>query len=74
MVTISCDVCKKKVENSMYGRNFFYYADHSICEDCKDSLESNVKSQVRAKDPYAIDWYDKFIDDSLVKAIQKGKI
>jgi len=74
MVTISCDVCKKKVDNSMYGRNFFYYADHSICEDCKDNLENNVKSQVRAKDPYATEWYEKFIDDALVKAIQKGKI
>jgi hypothetical protein len=68
-----CDVCKKKVDNPMTGRNFFYYAEHSVCEPCKDSLELQVRSAIRAKDPFTTDWYAKFVGDSIVKAIQKGK-
>ena len=74
MLNTTCDVCRKKMDNAMTGRNFFYYAKHSVCEVCKDNLEGQVKSQVRNKTPFAYAWYAKFIDDSLDKAIQKGKI
>jgi hypothetical protein len=74
MQTITCDVCKKKVEDSFTGRSFFYYAEHSVCEACKDSLELQVKTTIRAKDPFDYDWYGKYIGDSIVKAIAKGKI
>jgi len=74
MLSTYCDVCKKKVDDPTTGRNFFYVADHSICEPCKDNLELLIKPTVRTKDPFATEWYEKLIDDSLVKAIQKGKI
>ena len=74
MVTISCDVCRKKLDNPVTGRDIFYYADHSICEPCKDNLEAQVKSTIRNKDPYETDWYSKYIGDSLGKAVSKGKI
>ena len=73
MITVNCDVCRKKVEDSMYGRNFFYFANHTVCEPCKESLESKIRSTMRGKEPFAYDWYAKLIDDSLSKAIQKGK-
>jgi len=73
MQIVYCDVCKKKVENSFNGRTFFYYGEHSVCEPCKDNLESQVKSTIRAKEPFSYEWYNKYIDDSLAKAIQKGK-
>jgi hypothetical protein len=74
MQNVSCDICKKKVDNPMSGRSFFYYAEHSVCESCKDNLELQVKSAIRTKDPYSFDWYSKFVGDSITKAIQKGKI
>ncbi|MCL2763691.1 MAG: hypothetical protein FWD40_00220 [Treponema sp.] len=74
MITISCDVCKKKLDESNYGRTFFFYANHSICETCKDNLEFSAKSQVRARTPFSMDWYSKFMRDSLDKAVQKGRI
>ncbi|MCL2267203.1 MAG: hypothetical protein FWC17_05490 [Treponema sp.] len=74
MITITCDICKKKIDNAEYGRSFFYYASHSICEPCKDNLEVTLKSKVRGTDPYETVWYEKFVDDSINKAIQKGKI
>jgi len=74
MLSTYCDVCKKKVDDPVTGRNFFYVASHSICEPCKDNLEFLIKPTVRTKDPYATEWYEKLIDDSLVKAVQKGKI
>jgi hypothetical protein len=74
MLSVYCDICKKKVDNSMAGRNFYYYAEHSLCESCKDNLELQVRSAIRTKDPYTMDWYSKFIGDSIAKALQKGKI
>jgi len=73
MVTLTCDVCRKKIENPDVDR-LFYYANHSVCEPCKDSFEQNIKSKIRAQDPYGTEWYENFIADSLEKAIQKGKI
>jgi len=74
MQTITCDVCKKKVDASFTGRNFFYYADFSVCESCKDSFELNVKNAIRGKEPYTTEWYEKYIADSLDKAVQRGRI
>jgi len=73
MQTIACDVCKKKVEDAFTGRTFFYFAEHSVCESCKDNLESQIKSAVRGKDPFAYEWYNKFVGDALGKSVQKGK-
>jgi len=74
MITISCDVCRKKLDDPQTDRDFFYVANHSICEPCKDNLESQIKPTVRNKEPFAIEWYEKLIRDSLDKAVQKGKI
>jgi hypothetical protein len=74
MIIVSCDVCKKKMDNSEYGRNFFFIAHHSICEPCKESLEQQIRPTMRNKDPFATDWYEKLLKDSLDKAVQRGKI
>ena len=74
MINITCDICKKKIDNAEYGRSFFYYAVHNICEPCKDNLELQIKTKIRGTDPFSISWYDKYVDDSINKAIQKGKI
>jgi hypothetical protein len=73
MQTVTCDVCRKKVENSLTGRSIFYYAEHSVCEACKDNLEGQVRPAIRNRDPFSYDWYAKFVGDSLVKSISKGK-
>jgi hypothetical protein len=74
MQTITCDICKKKVDNSITGRTFFYVGPHSMCEPCKDNLEYSVKPNVRAKEPFSYEWYFKLLSDSLGKAVQKGRI
>ena len=74
MITITCDICKKKVDDAQYGRTFFYYATHNVCEPCKDALELQVKTTIRNKDPFTQEWYQKYLDDTISKAIQKGKI
>jgi hypothetical protein len=73
MVTISCDVCRKKIDNPITSRSFFYFAEFSVCEACRDNLEAQMKPTLRAKEPFAIDWYSKLVKDSLTKAVQKGK-
>ncbi|MDR1837123.1 MAG: hypothetical protein LBQ89_05635 [Treponema sp.] len=73
MQSTVCDICKKKIDKPLTGCTVFYYAKHSVCESCKDNLENTIKNQIRNKEPFAIEWYDKFVDDSIVKAIQKGK-
>jgi len=74
MQSVNCDICKKKVDNPITGYTFFYFAEYSLCESCRDSLELQLKSTIRTKEPYAIEWYDKWIGDSISKAIQKGKV
>jgi hypothetical protein len=73
MVTVNCDVCRKKVDEPVTNRSFFYYADYSICEACKDGLEAQIKNQIRNKEPFEMDWYEKYVDDVFSKAVQKGK-
>jgi hypothetical protein len=73
MQTISCDVCRKRVDNSITGRTFFYLGEHNICEACKDNLEFQIKPTVRTKDPFSYEWYTRLIMDSLSKSVSKGK-
>ena len=74
MQTIVCDICKKKMDEPITNRTFFYFGQHGICEPCRDNLEVAVKPHVRSKEPFAMDWYRKLVSDTLDKATQKGKI
>jgi len=73
MQTINCDVCKKKIDNPITDRTFFYVSKHSICESCRDNLEAVLKSAVRTKDPFSYEWYDKMIFEHLAKSVSKGR-
>ena len=73
MQTITCDVCRKKVDNPINDRTFFYVAQFNVCEACKDNLEFQIKPTVRTKNPFSYEWYGKLIQDSLTKSVSKGK-
>ncbi|MDR2953114.1 MAG: hypothetical protein LBU82_07720 [Treponema sp.] len=73
MKTIICDVCKKKMEDPIVGRSYFYIAHRDLCEPCKDELELSLKPVIRTKDPFNYEWYDQLMQDSIEKAMQKGK-
>jgi len=73
MQIISCDICKKKMDDPINDLNFFYIGGHGICEACKDNIDYSIKPTVRNKEPFAMDWYHKLLSDSLDKASQKGK-
>jgi len=74
MKTLTCDICRKKLENPENTRNYFHIAHRELCEPCKDGLELLIKNTIRTKDPFNYDWYDKLVLDSVEKAIQKGKV
>ena len=71
MQTITCDACKKKVDNPITDRTFFYVSKHNICEPCKDNLEAQIKNTVRTKDPFSYEWYNKLIHENLTKSVSK---
>ncbi|MDR2079927.1 MAG: hypothetical protein LBP74_09435 [Treponema sp.] len=73
MKTLTCDVCGKKLDNPIAGRNYFHVTNRDICEACHDTLELVVKPQIRAKQPFAYDWYAHLYTDTIEKAIQRGK-
>ena len=73
MQTISCDVCRKKVDEAITGRTFFYHGQHNVCEACHDNMEVQIKSTVRTKEPFSYEWYNKLMMDSLGKSVSKGK-
>ena len=74
MINVYCDICRKKMDNPITDRTFFYRANVAMCEPCKDTLEVQIKPSVRNKEPFAVEWYEKMIRDILDKAVQKGKI
>ena len=74
MQVISCDICKKKIDNPITDRTFYYLAGKGICEPCKESMDAAIKPQIRGKDPFVYEWYEKLIRDSIEKGTQKGRI
>ena len=73
MKTVTCDVCKKKVEEPVHRRNYFHLAHRDLCESCNDNLEFQIKPTIRTHDPFSYEWYNNLVQDSIEKAIQKGK-
>jgi len=73
MKTLTCDVCKNDINTPVTGRNYFHLAHRDICEPCHDKLEFLIKPTVRTKSPFSYEWYAKLVQESIEKAIQKGK-
>jgi len=73
MISVYCDVCRKKVDDPVTNGSFFYYSNFSVCESCKDTLESQMKPQIRGTEPFTMGWYEKVVDDTFSKAVQKGR-
>jgi len=73
MKTLTCDVCRKKLDDPIPGRNYYHICHRDICEPCKDDLEVTLKPAVRTKKPFNYEWYSKLIYDNIEKAVQKGK-
>ena len=74
MKTITCDVCHSIIETPVHLRNYFHKAHRDLCESCCDKIEYQIKPVVRSKQPFSYDWYTKLIQESIEKAIQKGKV
>lgn len=74
MQNIFCDVCKKKMDNPIDNRTFFYLSKFGICEPCKDNLEVQLKPHARNREPFTFEWYQKLMKDTLDKGCQKGRI
>ncbi|MDR1104964.1 MAG: hypothetical protein LBL44_01280 [Treponema sp.] len=73
MKTLTCDVCGKKMDAPVSGRNYFHVTKFDICEDCHNKLEDVIKPQIRTKQPFSYDWYENLYVDSVGKAVQRGK-
>ena len=73
MKTLTCDVCHNIINTPVMARNYFHLAHRDLCEPCHDKLQIQVKPVVRAKLPFDYNWYNKFLQESIEKAVQKGK-
>ena len=74
MKTLTCDICHDIIQTPVVGRNYFHLAHRDICEPCNDKIELVIKPTVRTKAPFNYDWYSKLKQESIEKAIQKGKV
>ncbi|MDR1949240.1 MAG: hypothetical protein LBQ38_07600 [Spirochaetaceae bacterium] len=74
MKTLTCDICKRTIHQPVVGRNYFHVAHRDICESCKDQLDLVAKPVIRTKQPFNYEWFDQFTQDSIEKAIQRGKV
>jgi hypothetical protein len=66
-------VCRCTIQDPVPARNYFHIAHRDICEACHDALESSVKPVIRTKQPFDYGWYNNLVQESIEKAIQKGK-
>jgi hypothetical protein len=73
MKTLTCDVCKHTIREPISERNYFHLAHRDLCEACKDTLELTLKPVVRTKQPFSYEWFYRLTQDSIEKAILKGK-
>ena len=73
MKTLKCDVCQNTINSPVSGRNYYHLAHRDVCESCNDKLEVQLKPVVRTKQPFNYEWYKKLYQDSIEKAVQKGK-
>lgn len=74
MRIIHCDICKKKVEDPIPGRDFFFMREYEICEECRDDLDYAVKHTIRKKKPFDFQWFDKLRFELLAEGQRKNKI
>jgi hypothetical protein len=73
MKTLTCDVCRHKMEEPVTGRTYFHICHRDLCEPCKDDLEALIKPVLRSQEPFNYEWYTRLIRESVEKAVQKGK-
>ena len=73
MKTLTCDVCRHQIQQPESNRNYFHLAHRDICEPCHDNLQATIKPVIRTKSPFNYEWYRRFVQESIEKAIQKGR-
>jgi hypothetical protein len=49
-------------------------AHRELCESCHDDLELFLKPIVRTKQPFDFEWFDHLTQDTIEKAIERGKV
>jgi len=74
MKSLTCDICKKSIQNPVSERNYYHLENRDICEPCKDSVDAAIKPVVRSKHPFNFAWYERVLMDTVEKAVAKGKI
>ena len=74
MKTLTCDICKQVIQQPVQFRSYYHYAHRDICEACHDQLEALLKPIVRTKMPFDYGWYNRLLQESIEKAITKGKV
>ena len=74
MKTLTCDICQNVLEEPISGRTYYHMAHRDVCESCRDKLEFQIKPTIRSRAPFSYEWYTKLYQDSIEKAVQRGKV
>jgi len=57
MVTISCNCCRKKIQNPALEKNFFSVLGKDICRSCYDQVKAKAESMAVHKGNYSFAAY-----------------
>ena len=55
VTTITCDVCKKPIENADREENYFTIRDRDICKPCKKQFDRDFEDELETKMPYTFE-------------------
>ena len=74
MKGLKCDVCHGDITTEINKRGYFHISQRDLCENCNEKLDNTViRPVIRTKQPFSYEWFDRFVRDSIERAIAKGK-
>ncbi len=70
MLTITCDVCKKDIEDAEKDVNYFTFRNLDICRPCKKKFDRDMEDRMEEVDPFHFHHYWKTYNKELMKAVK----
>jgi hypothetical protein len=70
MLRITCDVCKKVIEDAEKDVNYYTFRDMDICRPCKKKFDRDMEDRMEEVDPFHFHQYWKTYNKELMKAVK----
>lgn len=70
MLTITCDMCNKVIDDAEKDVNYFTFRHFDICRPCKKQFERDMEDRMEEANPFHFHNYWKAYNKELMKAVK----